>query len=131
MDFHDFQNIQFYPTAALQSLSLDGESSFLAPEMMAEMLARGCRFLEVPITFISADGGRGPKARTLRSILRSVHDTIDALVPLGLALQAEPEEGSPAADLAGERAVLAGGRGPPAFDSTFKYFRDSRCTVEP
>ncbi|HVN30836.1 MAG TPA: glycosyltransferase family 2 protein [Thermoanaerobaculaceae bacterium] len=73
MDFHDFQNIQFYPTALAQSFSLEGESSFLAPEMLARAMARGCRFLEVPIHFIPRSGGEA-KGTKLRSIVRSVRD---------------------------------------------------------
>jgi hypothetical protein len=56
MDFHDFQNIHFYPTVFAQSLALEGMSSFLAPELMAIAMARGCRFLEVPIPFIPRKG---------------------------------------------------------------------------
>jgi glycosyltransferase involved in cell wall biosynthesis len=73
MDFHDFQNIQFYRTAALQSLSLDGESSFLAAEMMAKTLARGGRFLEVPIPFIPRTAGEA-KGTRVASIMRSIRD---------------------------------------------------------
>ena len=73
MDFHDFQNVHFYQTASLQGLALDGESSFLAPEMMAKMLERGCRFLEVPIPFVPRAMGQG-KGTHLLSILRSVRD---------------------------------------------------------
>src|SRR5262244_307411 len=73
MDFHDFQNIQFYPTALLQGFPLEGESSFLAPEMMARALAHGCRFLEVPIPFIPRSAGEA-KGTRLRSIFRSVRD---------------------------------------------------------
>jgi len=73
MEFHDFQNIQFYPTALLQGFTLEGESSFLAPEMMARALAHGCRFLEVPIPFIPRSAGEA-KGTRLRSIFRSVRD---------------------------------------------------------
>jgi glycosyltransferase involved in cell wall biosynthesis len=73
MDFHDFQNIHFYPTSLVQSFTLQGDSSFLAPELMARAMARGCRFLEVPIPFIPRSGGRA-KGTKLRSIVRSVRD---------------------------------------------------------
>src|SRR5712692_4973035 len=35
MRFQDFQNIHFYPTAVAQSFTLEGESSFMAPELLA------------------------------------------------------------------------------------------------
>jgi glycosyltransferase involved in cell wall biosynthesis len=73
MDFHDFQNIQFYPTTLLQGLKLEGESSFLAPEMMAKTLARGYQFLEVPIPFIRRSAGEA-KGTHIRSIVRSLRD---------------------------------------------------------
>ncbi len=73
MDFHDFQNIHFYPTAVAQSFTLEGNSSFLAPELMARAMTRGCRFLEVPIPFIPRSEGRA-KGTQLLSILRSVRD---------------------------------------------------------
>ena len=73
MEFHDFQNIHFYRTALLQGFPLEGESSFLAPEMMARALASGCRFLEVPIPFIPRTAGEA-KGTKLGSIVRSVKD---------------------------------------------------------
>ena len=57
MDFQDFQNIHFYPTAMAQSFTLEGESSFMAPELLARAMGHGCRFLEVPIAFIPRKGG--------------------------------------------------------------------------
>lgn len=130
MDFHDFQNIQFYPTAALQSLSLDGESSFLAPEMMAKMLARGCRFLEVPIPFISRTAGEA-KGTRLRSILRSVHDILTHWFRWGwrfrLSRKRDPRRQiwRVSEPFLLEEEVLR------LSIPLFKYFRDSRCTVEP
>ena len=73
MNFHDFQNIHFYPTALLHSFTLEGDSSFLAPEMMAKSIAKGCRFLEVPIPFMRRTAGQA-KGTRLRSIVRSVRD---------------------------------------------------------
>ena len=73
MDFHDFQNIHFYPTAVAQSFTLEGNSSFLAPELMARAMTRGCRFLEVPIPFIPRKEGRA-KGTQLLSVMRSVRD---------------------------------------------------------
>jgi len=75
MEFHDFQNIHFYRTALLQGFTLEGESSFLAPEMMARALASGCRFLEVPIPFIPRAAGEA-KGTKLGSIMRSVKDIL-------------------------------------------------------
>jgi glycosyltransferase involved in cell wall biosynthesis len=73
MDFQDFQNIHFYPTAVAQSFTLEGESSFMAPELLARAMGHGCRFLEVPIAFIPRKGGEA-KGTKLRSIVRSVRD---------------------------------------------------------
>jgi glycosyltransferase involved in cell wall biosynthesis len=73
MGFHDFQNIHFYRTSLLQSFTLEGESSFLAPEMLARAFVHGCRFLEVPIPFIPRAAGHA-KGTNLRSIFRSVRD---------------------------------------------------------
>ncbi len=69
MDFQDFQNIHFYPTAVAQSFTLQGNSSFLAPELLARAMGHGCRFLEVPIFFIPRKGGEA-KGTKLRSIVR-------------------------------------------------------------
>ncbi len=44
MDFQDFQNIHFYPTAVAQSFTLQGNSSFLAPELLARAMGHGCRW---------------------------------------------------------------------------------------
>ncbi len=73
MDFQDFQNIHFYPTAVAQSFTLQGESSFMAPELLARAMGHGCRFIEVPIAFIPRRGGEA-KGTKLRSIVRSVKD---------------------------------------------------------
>jgi glycosyltransferase involved in cell wall biosynthesis len=73
MGFEDFQNIHFYPTAVAQSFRLEGQSSFLAPELLARAMAKGCRFIEVPIHFIPRGGGQA-KGTKLRSIIRSVWD---------------------------------------------------------
>ncbi len=73
MDFHDFQNIHLYPTSVAQSFTLEGNSSFLAPELMAKAMTRGCRFLEVPIPFIPRREGRA-KGTQLLSIMRSFRD---------------------------------------------------------
>ena len=73
MDFQDFQNIHFYPTKVAQSFTLEGESSFMAPELLARAMGHGCRFLEVPIAFIPRQGGEA-KGTKLRSIVRSVRD---------------------------------------------------------
>jgi glycosyltransferase involved in cell wall biosynthesis len=73
MDFQDFQNIHFYPTAVAQSFTLEGKSSFMAPELLARAMGHGCRLLEVPIGCIPRRGGVA-KGTKLRSIVRSVRD---------------------------------------------------------
>jgi len=68
MNFHDFQNIHFYPTALLHSFTLEGDSSFLAPEMMAKSIAKGCRFLEVPIPFMRRTAGQANDSTTAQAV---------------------------------------------------------------
>lgn len=73
LPFSDYQNIHFYPTALLQSFRLEGNSSFLNPEMLTNAYARGCRFIEVPITFIPRNAGKA-KGTKPKAIYRSVRD---------------------------------------------------------
>ncbi len=75
VNFHDFQNITFYPTALVQSVNLEGKSSFVNPEMLLKTHALGVRFLEVPIPFIRRKTGEA-KGTKLKAIANSVRDLL-------------------------------------------------------
>ncbi len=86
--FHDFQNVTFYPTALVQSLTLVGKSSFINPELLLKTHARGARFLEVPIPFIPRQAGVA-KGTKLRTVIRSVRDVFGNWFDWGLKLRLE------------------------------------------
>jgi hypothetical protein len=86
--FHDFQNVTFYPTALVQSLTLVGKSSFVNPEMLLKAHARGAQFIEVPIGFIPRQAGEA-KGTKMRTILRSVRDVFGNWLDWGLRLRLE------------------------------------------
>lgn len=69
--FHDFQNVTFYPTKLLQSVELNGNTSFLNPECLLRSYERGAHFIEVPIRFIPRTIGEA-KGTRLTAIVRSV-----------------------------------------------------------
>jgi hypothetical protein len=75
LDFHDFQNVTFYPTKLLQSCELRGVSSFLNPECLIRTADRGARFIEVPIRFIPREAGDA-KGTKLSAILRALYDIL-------------------------------------------------------
>ncbi len=82
VNFHDFQNVVFYPTKLLHSFRLEGDSSFLAPECLLKSYASGARFLEVPIPFIPRSLGEA-KGTKITSILRSIKDICKAWIKWG------------------------------------------------
>jgi hypothetical protein len=73
--FQDFQNVTFYRTRMVQSLTLTGRTSFVNPELLLRTYYRGARFIEVPIRFIPRTQGEA-KGTRLRVVVRSVWDTI-------------------------------------------------------
>jgi len=73
--FHDFQNITFYPSSLVQSLDLQGKTSFLNPEMLIKTYRKGANFIEVPISFIPRNKGTA-KGTKLTTIMRSIFDII-------------------------------------------------------
>ena len=73
MKVHDFQNIQFHRTKALQSFELRGESSFLGVEMMIRARGQGLDLIEVPIKFIPRTKGVSKGIR-LSAIWKSCRD---------------------------------------------------------
>jgi glycosyltransferase involved in cell wall biosynthesis len=72
--FQDFQNVTFYPTKFVHSLSIVARTSFVNPELLLKSYARGMRMIEVPIRFIPRTQGEA-KGTKLKTILRSVADT--------------------------------------------------------
>jgi len=72
--FHDFQNVTFYRTHAVQSLSIVGQTSFVNPELLLKSYYNGTRFIEVPIRFISRERGTAKGTRPA-VVARSVFDT--------------------------------------------------------
>jgi glycosyltransferase involved in cell wall biosynthesis len=72
--FHDFQNVTFYSTKFVQSLSIAARTSFVNPELLLKSYARGMRMIEVPIRFIPRTQGNA-KGTKFKTILRSLLDT--------------------------------------------------------
>ncbi len=72
--FNDFQNVTFYRTRAVQSLSIVGRTSFVNPELLLKSYYNGTRFIEVPIRFIPREKGIA-KGTRLTVVARSVLDT--------------------------------------------------------
>jgi Glycosyl transferase family 2 len=71
--FQDFQNVTFYPTKLLQSVELQGNSSFVNPECLLRAYETGARFIEVPIRFLPRSTGEA-KGTKLKSLLKSMRD---------------------------------------------------------
>jgi glycosyltransferase involved in cell wall biosynthesis len=49
------------PTRAIQSMTLRSRGFEFEPEITAKLLRRGCRILEVPITYVARDASAGKK----------------------------------------------------------------------
>jgi glycosyltransferase involved in cell wall biosynthesis len=75
LNVHDFQNIQFHRTKTLQSFELQGESSFLAIEMMIRARSIGLDLIEVPIPFLSRTKGESKGIRPA-AIWKSCRDIV-------------------------------------------------------
>lgn len=86
VEFHDFQNVTFYPTALAQSLNLVGTSSFINPELLIKTHALGARFLEVPIGFIPRQKGEA-KGTKWKTVVRSLRDVFGNWVKWGFTLR--------------------------------------------
>jgi glycosyltransferase involved in cell wall biosynthesis len=69
----DYQNVGFYPSRLIQSITWESRSSFSNPEVLLKMHWRGCSIVEVPISFIPRTVGvaRGTSRAAIR---RSVGD---------------------------------------------------------
>ncbi len=86
LNFHDFQNVTFYPRALVQSLDLEGTSAFVNPEMLIKAHAAGARFLEVPIHFIKRQAGEA-KGIKPQAVARAVKDVFFNWYNWGLQLR--------------------------------------------
>lgn len=86
LNFHDFQNVTFYPRTLAQSLDLVGTSSFVNPEMLIKAHATGVTFLEVPIRFIKRGGGQAKGIRP-RAVARAVKDVFLNWLRWGIKLR--------------------------------------------
>lgn len=69
----DYQNITFYPTRWIQSLTLEGKSSFVNPEMIIKSYWSGMTFKEVSINFLPRKRGVA-KGTSSQAIISSVTD---------------------------------------------------------
>lgn len=69
----DYQNVTVYPTALIQSVRLETESSFTNGECLLKTWWLGAVFLEVPVPFVKRSKGRGTGTRP-KAIVAAVRD---------------------------------------------------------
>lgn len=69
----DYQNVVFYPTSLVQSLSKESDSAFVNPELLFKAYWKGARIAEVPISHIPRDAGEA-KGTRLPAIWAAVKD---------------------------------------------------------
>jgi glycosyltransferase involved in cell wall biosynthesis len=84
LDFHDFQNVTFYPRRLAQSLPIVGRTGFVNPELLLKSFAHGARTIEVPIPFIPRAQGIG-KGTRLPTVLRTAVDILRNWFSWGVA----------------------------------------------
>jgi glycosyltransferase involved in cell wall biosynthesis len=92
--FHDFQNVSFYRTSAIQSIPLVGRTSFVSPELLARSYYNGTRFIEVPIRFTSRQKGIAKGTRPI-VVVRSVLDIVRNWISWGARLRFNRSPGRP------------------------------------
>ena len=92
LNVHDFQNIQFHRTKALQSFELRGESSFLGIEMMIRSRDIGIDLIEVPIRFIPRTKGVSKGIRPA-AIWKSVRDILKNWISWGWRTRRQDQKG--------------------------------------
>jgi dolichol-phosphate mannosyltransferase len=73
----DYQNVTVYPTALIQSVTLESESAFTNPECLLRVWWKGARIKEFPVPFQRRVRGRATGTRP-RVILRSIADILSA-----------------------------------------------------
>jgi glycosyltransferase involved in cell wall biosynthesis len=69
----DYQNVCFYPTKLIQSISYESRSSFVNPEGLLKAYWKGASIVEVPISFIPRIAGVA-KGTTPKALAHSVGD---------------------------------------------------------
>ncbi|MBF0370534.1 MAG: glycosyltransferase family 2 protein [Magnetococcales bacterium] len=94
-NFHDFQNITFYRSRAVQGLPMSGTTPFVNPEMLIRSYYGGSRFIEVPINFIPRSEGEA-KGTRIGTVIRTVVDIAGNWLQWGWRLSRTPvgERGS-------------------------------------
>lgn len=71
----DYQNITFYPTRLIQSITMEARSSFGNPEYLMKACWKGASILEVPISFIPRSKGQAKGTRA-GAIVKSISDIL-------------------------------------------------------
>jgi len=95
VNFHDFQNVTFYPTKLAQSHELVGRSAFVNPELLIRSHAAGARFIEVPIPFKRRQTGKA-KGTKLKAVVRAFLDVTLNWLRWGRKLPSgRPKSGDP------------------------------------
>jgi glycosyltransferase involved in cell wall biosynthesis len=74
---HDYQNVTVYPTALIQSVTLESESAFTNPECLLRVWWKGASIKEFPVPFRKRERGRAKGTRP-RVIVRSIADILGA-----------------------------------------------------
>lgn len=69
----DYQNVVFYPTALIQSILFEANSSFANPEGLMKAYWKGASIVEVPISFLPRLAGDA-KGTRVQAIMSSVKD---------------------------------------------------------
>lgn len=69
----DYQNVCFYPTKLIQSISYESRSSFVNPESLLKAYWKGASIVEVPISFIPRTVGVA-KGTSPKALAQSVGD---------------------------------------------------------
>ncbi|MBA7696202.1 hypothetical protein ES703_104845 [subsurface metagenome] len=69
----DYQNVVFYPTKLIQSITFESRSSFSNPEFLFKSYWKGASIVEVPISFLPRQAGKA-KGTPPKAIMSSVRD---------------------------------------------------------
>jgi glycosyltransferase involved in cell wall biosynthesis len=71
----DFQNVTFYPTKWVKTITVEARSSFVNPELLIKSYWSGMSIKEVPISFIPRSKGEA-KGSKPKAIMNSVKDIL-------------------------------------------------------
>lgn len=83
VQLNDFQNITYYRTKQIQSISLKANSAFINPELIIKSYYSGASIIEVPINFIPRKFGDA-KGTNLKSIFKAMMDILNAAIHWGI-----------------------------------------------